>query len=136
MPPRLAQLLRYGLVGVASNGLGYLAYLGMTALGLPPKLTMTGLYATATAIAFFGNRSFTFDDGGRIGPAALRFIAVYAAGWVVNLTILIIFVDHLGHPHWLVQGIAILVVAVLLFGLQRRFVFRQSNHPTNAPRVP
>ena len=126
MPPRIAQILRYGIVGLASNGLGYLAYLALTALGLPPKLTMTGLYATATAIAFFGNRRFTFGDGGRIGPAALRFLAVYAVGWVVNLLILIVFVDRLGHPHGLVQGIAILVVAGLLFALQRRFVFRQS----------
>lgn len=132
MPPRIAQILRYGIVGLASNGLGYLAYLALTAFGLPPKLTMTGLYATATAIAFFGNRRFTFGDGGRIGPAALRFIAVYAVGWVVNLLILIVFADQLGHPHWLVQGIAILVVAGLLFALQRRFVFRQSH----ALRVP
>lgn len=126
------RVLRYGLVGVASNGFGYLAYLGLTALGLPPKLSMTALYATATAIAFFGNRRFTFDDDGRIGPAALRFALVYLAGWVVNLCLLLVFVDHLGHPHWLVQGIAILVVAALLFGLQRRFVFRQSR----ALRVP
>lgn len=132
MPRRIAQILRYGMVGLASNGVGYLAYLGLTALGLPPKLTMTGLYVTATAIAFFGNRSFTFGDGGRIGPAALRFIAVYALGWAVNLAILIGFVDYLGQPHWRVQGIAILVVAALLFGLQRRFVFR----PSHGLRVP
>ena len=35
---RLLLLLRYGLVGLASNGLGYLAYLALTATGLPPKL--------------------------------------------------------------------------------------------------
>lgn len=127
----LPPLLRYGIVGLASNGAGYLAYLGLTAVGLPPKLSMTALYATATAIAFFGNRRFTFGDDGRIGPAALRFALVYLTGWVVNLCLLLVFVDHLGHPHWLVQGIAILVVAAMLFVLQRRFVFR---HPAD-PRL-
>ncbi len=125
----LPRLLRYGLVGLASNSAGYLGYLALTGMGLPPKLTMSALYAIATTIAFFGNRSFTFGDGGRISPAALRFIAVYALGWVVNLSILILFVDHLGQPHWLVQGIAILVVAALLYALQRRFVFRHSPDP-------
>lgn len=120
----LRRLLRYGLVGLASNSAGYLAYLLLTELGLSPKLTMTGLYASGAAIAFFGNRNFTFGDGGRIGPAAVRFMAVYAVGWLVNLSILVFFVDHRGQPHWMVQGIAILIVAALIFVLQRYFVFR------------
>jgi putative flippase GtrA len=126
---RLPPLLRYGLVGLASNGLGYLAYLALTATGLPPKVTMTALYLTATAIAFVGNRRFTFDDNGRIGPAALRFGVVYLVGWLLNLSLLVVFVDHLGQPHWLVQGAAILIVAAVLFLLQRRFVFRNPTDP-------
>ncbi|OOO28598.1 GtrA family protein [Agrobacterium sp. YIC 4121] len=120
----LARLVRYGLVGIASNGLGYLAYLGLTTLGLPPKVTMTALYATATGIAFFANRSFTFVDHGRMGPAGLRFVLIYLAGWVLNLILLETFVDKLGYPHSFVQGIAIVIVAAVLFVLQRHFVFR------------
>lgn len=132
MPPRLDQILRYGIIGLASNGLGYLAYLGLTGLGMPPKATMTGLYATATAIAFFGNRTLTFGHDGCIGLAAFRFALVYLAGWVLNLTLLFVFVDFLGHPHWLVQGIAILIVAAILYLLQLCFVFPAANNPQSS----
>jgi putative flippase GtrA len=118
------QLMRYGLVGVTINGLGYLAYLGVTALGVPPKLAMTGLYAVGTGLAFWGNRAFTFSDNGEISSAALRFLGVYALGWVLNLLILMVFVDYFGASHALVQGMAILLVAGFIFVAQRVFVFR------------
>lgn len=43
----LPPLLCYGIVGCASNAAGYLGYIALTGMGLPPKLTMTALYATA-----------------------------------------------------------------------------------------
>ena len=118
------RVVRFGVVGLASNTIGYLAYLALTSAGTPPKLTMTALYATASGLAFFGNRRFTFGDGGRVGPAAIRFAAVAFAGWGLNLALLVAFVDGMGQPHWLVQGVAILIVAAFLYVMQRRFVFR------------
>lgn len=127
-PDRAAikRVVRFGVVGLVSNTIGYLAYLALTSAGTPPKLTMTALYATATVLAFLGNRRFTFDDGGRAGPAAMRFAAVAFAGWGLNLGFLVVFVDRMGQPHVLVQGVAILIVAAFLYVMQRRFVFRSA----------
>lgn len=120
----LGQLLRYGLVGITTNGLGFLLYFGITALGAPSKLAMTGLYLLGTGLAFWGNRTFTFSDHGQISTAAVKFLAAYAIGWMLNLIILLVFVDYFGLSHVYVQAVAILVVAAFIFVAQRLFVFR------------
>jgi hypothetical protein len=45
----MARLIRYGLVGAASNLAGYLVYLAVTSLGTPPKVTMTLLYGVGAS---------------------------------------------------------------------------------------
>ena len=44
----LRQLLRYGIVGLAANALGYLLYLALTAMGLAPCALALGNVDTAT----------------------------------------------------------------------------------------
>src|SRR5688572_10779621 len=53
------QLVRYALVGVAINVLGYAVYLGITHIGADPKVTMSFLYGTATIASFLANRRVT-----------------------------------------------------------------------------
>lgn len=122
-PRMIDQLVRYGLVGVASNLAGYLVYLSLTAFVLPPKLTMTLLYATGALISFFGNRRFTFRYQGSLFKASVAYAGVHFFGWALNYALLYIFSDRLGYPHQLVQAIAIFVVAAYLFVAMRHFVF-------------
>jgi putative flippase GtrA len=117
------QLVRYGIVGFASNLVGYLVYLFLTAFVLPPKLTMTILYATGALLGFFGNRRFTFDYEGGLSRAAVAYIVVHVGGWAMNFALLYVFTDQLGYPHQITQGIAIFVVAAYLFVALRYFVF-------------
>lgn len=44
-------------------------------------------------------------------------------GYLLNLILLLLFVDWLDFPHQIVQGIAIVVVAIFLFVVLRIFVF-------------
>ena len=41
VPSLRAQIFRFALVGVASNLLLYAAYIGLTSIGVGPKLAMT-----------------------------------------------------------------------------------------------
>jgi putative flippase GtrA len=123
----IKQLFRYAFIGVVSNVTGYLIYLSITHLGMAPKLAMSVLYSVGAAIGFFGNRSLTFSyKGAMIGPG-IRYLMTHTAGYLLNLTILITFVDNFGYPHQFVQAIAILVVAAFLFISFKFFVFRTSN---------
>lgn len=119
------QILRYGLVGSAGNLAAYFAYLLLTHLGIHPRSAMTLVYFVAATVSFFGNRHLTFSfRGGWLG-SGVRYSLSHAGGYLINLVLLILLVDVAGYSHQWVQALAILVVAVYLFGAMRFFVFRR-----------
>lgn len=117
------QSLRFIIVGLASNLILYLLYLVLTAVGLGHKTAMTMLYLTGTLQTFIFNRRWTFGHRGLFHQAFLKYLAAYGLGYGINLLVLLLLVDRLGLPHELVQGVMILVLAVLLFLLQKFWVF-------------
>lgn len=119
----ITQLFRYALVGLLSNFAGYLVYLGLTYLGSTPKFTMTMLYAIGATVGFFGNKELTFGYQGSFSGAALRYVIAHGFGYMLNLGILVVFVDTLGFAHQWIQGVAVFVVAAFLFLAFKLFVF-------------
>lgn len=119
----VSQLLRYAVVGIVTNLAGYLAYLALTSLGSAPKITMTVLYGVGAAIGFIGNRNLTFSYQGSFFGSGMRYLIVHCFGYCINFAILVLFVDRLGYAHEVVQGVAILVVAIFLFTAFKLFVF-------------
>ena len=117
------QLTRYVIVGLVSNAVLYVFYLGLTAAGMGHKLAMTLLYALGVVQTFVFNRRWTFRFRGAVPGAAVRYLAAYAAGYAANFLSLYVFVDRLGVPHQAVQGASILAVAVLIFAMQKYWVF-------------
>lgn len=119
----LRQLIRYGIVGVASNGVAFGAYLLATALGVSPKASAALIYVVAAMVGFFGNRSLTFEHSGHVGSAGLRYVVAHTGGFVINLLLLVVLVDHQGYSHVWSQAFAIVVVAAYLFAALKYFVF-------------
>ncbi len=119
------QFLRYAMVGVGSNLILYFLYLAFTGLGLGHKLGMSIVYIIGVTQTFLFNRSWSFRHQGARRDAFVRYVATYAIGYFVNLAVLWIAVDHLGLPHQLVQGVMILSLAVMLFLLQKYWVFSE-----------
>jgi putative flippase GtrA len=125
MADMLMQLLRFGIAGVLTNAVGYCIYLAVThwtALG--PKLTMSLLYMIGVGLSFSANRFWVFTTTERLPVTLLRFVAAHVLGYATNWLLLWVLVDQRGYPHGVVQGLAILVVAALMFLLMRTFVFR------------
>jgi putative flippase GtrA len=120
------QLFSYALIGILTNALGYSIYLFLTHLWGAPKITMTALYVVGVSAAFFANRRYTFRHDGGIGVTGIRYLLLQAVGYLLNLTLLLVFVDWLGVAHQITQAIAIVVVAIFLFVMSRVFVFSQS----------
>lgn len=119
----VAQLLRFALVGILSNLVGYLIYLLITYLGLGPKVTMTLLYAIGASLGFWGNRTITFRHREKSLAVGMRYILAHSVGYLINLILLHTLGDRLGYPHQLVQAFAILTVAGFLFVAFKYFVF-------------
>ena len=122
-PGSATQLLRFVVVGVASNAAGFLLYLLVTHLGVAPKLAMTILYLVGATLGFVGNRSYTFDHSSQLLTTGVRYIMVHCLGYLLNLFIQIVAVDHLGYPHQWAQAAGIFTVALFLFFAFKYFVF-------------
>ena len=126
MPGQLGvatELVRFGITGVMSNVVLFLGYVLLTELGVGHKTAMTALYLLGVIQTFVFNRQWTFRHSGPLTLPMLRYLAVYALGYFVNLFCLMLFVDFLGMPHLIVQASVILPIAALIFVLQKYWVF-------------
>lgn len=117
------QLVRYGVVGIAQNSVGYGIYLLFTWLGFDPKLVVAVCYPCAMLVSFLGNKKFTFNFTGGWQGSGVRFILAHAVSYAINLGMIYILTDKMGYPHQLVQAAAIFVCAGFLFVALKFFVF-------------
>jgi putative flippase GtrA len=120
-----AQLVRYGIVGLGTNALGYVLYLGLTGLGMGPKLAMSLLYMVGVLQTFVFNKAWTFRYVGRGRAALQRHVVLYVGGYLIQFLLLALMVDTLRWRHqWVMAGV-ILLMAVFFFLGQKFWVFRQ-----------
>lgn len=119
----IKQLIRFGIVGVISNMVGYVIYLLITYAGVEPKLTVSVLYPIGALLNFVGNKKWTFGSSGSSLKTGFRHVLVFALGYVLNIVMLLVFVDQMGFAHQLVQLAAVFVVALYIFVAMKFFVF-------------
>lgn len=117
------QFVRYALVGLGSNLLLYLAYLLLTSLGVGHKTAMSLIYAVGVAQTFLFNRHWSFRHLGGLQSSFARYLFSYAFGYALNFAVLWLAVDQLGLPHQIVQGVMVFAVALLMFLMQKYWVF-------------
>jgi len=117
------QLIRYAVVGLGSNALLYLFYLWLSSGGLGHKTSMTIAFALGICGTFMFNRNWSFRHRDAWHRTFLPYAAVYGLGYVTNLLGLFLLVDVGRLPHQVVQAVMIVVVAVLIFLMQKFWVF-------------
>ena len=118
------QPIRFGVVGVISNILLYFIYLFITAIGGGHKVAMTLIFALGAMQTFVINRFWTFQHQGVIKSTFFRYLSVYFLSYALNLIAHIVFSDYLRINHQIIQGFMVFVVAIILFILQRHWVFK------------
>ena len=118
------QLFRYPIIGIVSNIFGYLLYFFLTSAGYDPKFTMTALYGAGAIIGFLCNKQLIFSFKGNVIESGIRYGITHLFGYLLNLLIMVIFVDIYKYPHTIIQGIAIFIVGGFLFLSFKFFVFR------------
>ncbi len=120
------QLLRFLIVGIASNAVLYLLYLAATSVGIGHKCAMTGLFALGILQTFFFNKNWSFEDRGASSLTFLRYTMAYGFAYGINLAAMLVLVDRYHLSDRLVQAAMIVVVATFLFVVQRFWVFPPS----------
>jgi putative flippase GtrA len=127
------QFFRYAMVGLGSNLVCYLIYLGLTRMGVGPKLAMSLLYAAGVLQTFVFNKQWTFEHGGAHSTVFFRYCIAYGLGYLINIGALFVMVDLFGYRHELVQIVMILSLAIMLFVLQKFWVFAPDIVEQNKP---
>ncbi|MGD8172505.1 GtrA family protein [Vibrio sp. TRT 21S02] len=125
------QIVRYFLVGLGQNGIGYSFYLLFTWFGCDPKLTISILYPISVIISFLGNKKITFDYKGNNVTTLIKFVFVHINGYLISIAFLYFCHDILGYPHQIVQIFSIFFVAVFIFLMLKFYVFSKSSAIVN-----
>ena len=126
------QAASFVVIGLAVNAALYAAYLFLTHTLLGSFAAMTVTYCSGVVMGFLLNRRFTFGFEGERSAAFARYICAYVFGYLVNFAGLWLLADRCGIPHEIVQGWMILGLAVLLFFLQKYWVFKVSPPSSSA----
>lgn len=121
------QIFRFGIFGLVSNGLLYLLYLSLTAVNVGHKTAMTLVFSVGALQTFVFNKRWTFDHQGFVKLSFSKYLCAYCFCFFINLLGLSLFVDFLGYPHEIIQGVMVFFVGIMLFVLQRYWVFRVTN---------
>ena len=116
--------IRFGVIGLSSNLLLYLIYLKFTNLGIGHKFAMSLHYIVGVLQTFVLNKNWTFSLLRYLSLTFMRYISLYTVGYLINLGVLFLMVDRLGYSHKWVQIMTVPVVALLLFVMQKTWVFR------------
>lgn len=119
----MIQFIRYGIVGVVSNGLLYLLYITLTYMRVIPEFAATIAYVLGGSWTYFFNRNWSFESGAAHRKAAPRYALTYLAGYFITIGILAIGYRWIGMQHFISQLIAICITAIVNFLLLRFWVF-------------
>ena len=115
----------YAKNGVIVNIIGYFFYIIMTAVGFDPITTISVTYPFGIMLSFFFHNRYTFNKIHKNKLLSiLKYFFVYLVGYLINFILLVIFHKKLLFPHETVQIFSIVVISLVLFTLNRKFVFR------------
>lgn len=121
------QALRFAAVGALNTAVGLGVILGsMALLGLGDLAANALGYACGLAVSFIGNRTWTFGHRGPWRESLVRFLAVFAVAYGLNLVALFFVRDHLQVNSYLAQVVANVVYTVAFFVGSRTFAFRNA----------
>lgn len=128
LPRRLkvAEVLRFGTVGIVQNVINVATFAGLHAEGVGYGLAAFLAALVALAVSFVLNNYWTFARAasGRLGADLVRYSTVFSTAVMAGIVVLTIEVELLSVTPVLAQTIAILVVAPASFLAQRFWVFR------------
>jgi putative flippase GtrA len=120
------QLVRYGVNGVAVTALYALVYLGLAHVsGVRPQFANLAGYLIAVGAGYALHSRITFrDHGTRDRGTQLRFAAASVFSYAVNAFWTYLCTDALDLPNWTAVVPISTLTPILLFAINRWWVFR------------
>jgi putative flippase GtrA len=132
----VAEMLRYGLVGLVNTGIGYgVIAVAMQVIGLHYLVANVLGYGAGVTASFFLNKFFTFRSRGAITLAEpLLFLAVIGGSYLLQFGALAFLVEVAHVERLLAQALAMALYAAAGYAGNRRLTFRRRPPPAPGDR--
>lgn len=126
----IAQVIKFGIVGLINSGLSYAIYLGMYALGVHYLLCEFVAFLITIAISYHLNSRYVFMMGRiSIKETVLRLLKTYlsylSTGFVLNAVLLVLWIEIIGIPGEIAPLISLLVTVPVNFILNKFWVYKK-----------
>ena len=122
---RVAQPMRFLVVGAAGYGVNLAVFAALVASGVRYVTASVASYLVSNALMYLGNRYFTFRLGHEGFWAAYgRYLIVGFAVVAMNAAVLAVLVEGLGLDETLAQALSLLAVTPPAYVLFKRWTFR------------
>jgi putative flippase GtrA len=121
----IAQLIRFGMVGIGLTLLYAAVYWPLAEYVMWPVFAVLIAFAVAVTAGFFLHSRWSFKGHGKVETTStkLQFLAVQTTGMLLNALFTWIAVDFLGGPTWWPLVPAVLITPFVTFFLNRWWVF-------------
>lgn len=120
---KYSEIFRFSLVGIISNLISYVFFIFCVyILDINYVFTLTILFLLFFLINFFINRTWTFKSISNIKESAIKFIFTYIIGYLLNVSLLIYFVEYLFLPVGYVQICLIIFLAIYYYLMNKFFI--------------
>lgn len=119
------ELIKYMIVGLINTATGYgVFWMLLRWVGCSPELANAIGYVIALCVAFYLNRFFVFTGANSSTSSILRFFVAFAAAFLLNQAVLIVFFRIFLVPAEIAQVFAMIVYTVIFYLLNKFYVFR------------
>ena len=116
--------LRYGIVGLGTNGTLYLLFVALIWVGLAPALTAGLTYVLGVTLSYVLNRYWSFESTASHGRDLPRFLVSYGIGFVATMGFIVVLTRWL-RPE-IAQVLNIGLTALVIYTSLRLTGFGQS----------
>jgi putative flippase GtrA len=124
----LAQFSKFAVVGAVNTLVGLLAIYAAKWFFLFDDVAanLTG-YAIGLTVSFLLNKSWTFRHRGDFAKSAVRFAAVFAVAYPINLGAVMLLIEAFGVNSYIAQALGMPPYMIAFYLLSRWFAFRRKD---------
>jgi putative flippase GtrA len=119
----IAQLTRFGVVGITAMTVHWLVVWWLVPMGIVPLLANLIGFAIAFNVSYLGHRNWTFASDRAHRATFWRFLTVALSSFVINEALYFVLLKFLDYR--IALAIVLVAVAALTFVASKLWAFRQ-----------
>lgn len=120
----IAQLARFGVVGVSAMAVHWLVVVLLVPLGFAPLIANIIAFCVAFNVSFFGHHHWTFASTATQQQTFKRFLGVALLSFAANETLYLLLLKFTAFDYRVALAIVLIAVAGMTYVLSRFWAFR------------